>query len=76
MNRFTAERLLKEGYQQETLQVLKKHGYTESGHHVHNILVTNKYHETLSVNLFGDIDGLELHEWLDNNPITSWIIIT
>ena len=71
MNRHDAERLLKQGMQKQTLEVLKKHGYTESGYHVHNILVTDKYNETLSVDLFGSVDCTDLNDWLDKNTITT-----
>jgi len=70
MNRLDAERLLKQGMQKETLEVLKKYGYTESGYHVHNILVTDKYNETLSVDIFGHVNDYDLHDWLDNNSLT------
>ena len=67
--------MTKQGYQKETVTLLEKNGYQLVNYEGYTIIMNNGSTNPVKVNVFGDIDGLELHEWLElNTEVTAWMI--
>ena len=72
INALRLNEILNKGYQQETVTLLEKNGYQLVNYEGYTIIMNNGSTNPVKVNVFGDIDGLELHEWLElNTEITA-----
>jgi hypothetical protein len=72
INALRLNEILNKGYQQETVTLLKKNGYQLVNYEGYTIIMNNGSTNPVKVNVFGDIDGLELHEWLElNTEVTA-----
>ena len=67
INALRLNEILNKGYQQETVTLLEKNGYQLVNYEGYTIIMNNGSTNPVKVNVFGDIDGLELHEWLELN---------
>ena len=75
INALRLNEILNKGYQQETVTLLEKNGYQLVNYEGYTIIMNNGSTNPVKVNVFGDIDGLELHEWLElNTEVTAWMI--
>jgi hypothetical protein len=72
INALRLNEILNKGYQQETVALLEKNGYQLVNYEGYTIIMKNGSTNPVKVNVFGDIDGLELHEWLElNTEVTA-----
>jgi hypothetical protein len=72
INALRLNEILNKGYQQETVTLLEKNGYQLVNYEGYTIIMNNGSTNPVKVNVFGDIDGLELHEWLElNTEVTA-----
>ena len=67
INALRLNEILNKGYQQDTVTLLEKNGYQLVNYEGYTIIMNNGSTNPVKVNVFGDIDGLELHEWLELN---------
>ena len=75
INALRLNEILNKGYQKETVTLLEKNGYQLVNYEGYTIIMNNGSTNPVKVNVFGDIDGLELHEWLElNTEVTAWMI--
>ena len=72
INALRLNEILNKGYQKETVTLLEKNGYQLVNYEGYTIIMNNGSTNPVKVNVFGDIDGLELHEWLEiNTEVTA-----
>ena len=72
INALRLNEILNKGYQQDTVTLLEKNGYQLVNYEGYTIIMNNGSTNPVKVNVFGDIDGLELHEWLElNTEVTA-----
>jgi len=72
INALRLNEILNKGYQQQTVTLLEKNGYQLVNYEGYTIIMNNGSTNPVKVNVFGDIDGLELHEWLElNTEVTA-----
>ena len=72
INALRLNEILNKGYQQDTVTLLEKNGYQLINYEGYTIIMNNGSTNPVKVNVFGDIDGLELHEWLElNTEVTA-----
>ena len=75
INALRLNEILNKGYQQDTVTLLEKNGYQLVNYEGYTIIMNNGSTNPVKVNVFGDIDGLELHEWLElNTEVRAWMI--